>query len=164
MSTNTKYGDGALNTNTGINNTAFGGFAAYSNTDSSNNTAVGANSAFFNTTGSNNTSLGAGSLFYNTDGELNTAIGSSALEGVVEGQSIGNQNTAVGCQSLYSNSGNQNTAIGAYSALGVTGGNYNTFLGTNTTFHDLTQNYEYSTAIGYNALIDDNNQIMMGVG
>jgi hypothetical protein len=159
MINNTNYGLGSLENNSGNNNTGIGAYAGYNNLDASNNTAVGSNSAFFNTIGSNNTSMGAGSLCNNTTGSLNTAIGSSALEGVTG--PVGNQNTAVGVQSLYTNQGNQNTAIGAYSALGVTGGNYNTFLGTNSsTLND--ENYDYSTAIGYNSKIDSSNQIMMG--
>jgi hypothetical protein len=159
MSNNTNYGLGSLQKNSGSNNTAIGAYAAYNNLDSSNNTAVGSNSAFFNTTGLNNTSVGAGSMCNNTTGSLNTAVGSSALEGPTG--SVGNQNTAIGAQSLYTNQGSLNTAIGTYSALGVTGGNYNTFLGANSsTLNDV--NYNYSTAIGYNAKIDDSNQIMMG--
>ena len=160
MVNNTKYGSGALQNNTGTNNTAVGAYTAYNNLDASNNTAVGSNSSFFNTTGSNNTALGAGSLCNNTSGDLNTAIGSSALEGVV-GQSVGNENVAVGAQALYQNQGDLNTAIGSYAAEGVTG-SYNTFLGANTTFDDVTSSYQYSTAIGYGAQITDSNQIMMG--
>ncbi|NBP57983.1 hypothetical protein EBU71_15885, partial [bacterium] len=145
----------------GTNNTALGAYASYENTTSDNNTSVGSNSAFFNTVGSNNTSVGAGSLCNNTTGSLNTAVGSSALEGVV-GQSVGNQNTAVGVQALYTNEGEQNTAIGAYAALGINNGNYNTFLGTNTTFDNLSQTYQFSTAIGYGATITGSNQIAMG--
>jgi hypothetical protein len=160
MTNNTNYGIGSLQNNSGINNTGIGAYAAYNNLDASNNTVVGSNSAFFNTTGSNNTSMGAGSMCNNTTGSLNTAIGSSALEGVLE-SSVGNQNTAVGVQSLYTNQGIQNTAIGAYAALGVTDGNYNTFLGANSsTLNDV--NYDYSTAIGYNSKISASNQIMMG--
>jgi len=160
MSNNTKLGTGALQNNSGNHNTGLGTYSSY-NTNSFNNTAIGSNSSFLNTTGSNNTSVGTGSMFNNTEGSLNTAVGSSALEGV-GGQSVGNQNTAVGVQALYKNNGDQNTAIGAYAALGIAGGNYNTFLGVNSTFDDLSGNYNYSTAIGYNAIIDKSNQIMMG--
>jgi len=160
MVNNTKYGSGALQNNTGTNNTAIGAYTAYNNLDASNNTAVGSNSSFFNTTGSNNTALGAGSLCNNTTGALNTAIGSSALEGVV-GQSVGNQNVAVGAQALYVNGGSLNTAIGTYAAEEVDS-SYNTFLGAYTSFNDLNASYQYSTAIGYGALIDASNQIMMG--
>ena len=157
---NTKYGSGALQNNSGTNNTAVGAYTSYSNLDASNNTAVGSNSAFYTTTGSNNTSLGAGSLCNNTTGALNTAIGSSALEGPLPIGSVGNQNTAIGSQALYTNQGDLNTALGAYSALGLTGGSYNTFLGANTS---ATQpNFNYSTGIGYGAVVTSSNQIMMG--
>jgi hypothetical protein len=160
MVNNTKYGSDALQNNSGTNNTAIGAYASYNNLDAINNTSIGSNSAFYTTTGSNNTSLGAGSLCNNTTGALNTAIGSSALEGPLPTGSVGNQNTAIGAQALYTNQGDLNTSIGAYSALGLTGGSYNTFLGANTS---ATQpNFNYSTAIGYNATVDDSNQIMMG--
>ena len=160
MVNNTKYGSGALQNNSGTNNTAIGAYASYNNLDASNNTAIGSNTAFYNTTGSNNTSLGAGSLCNNTTGSLNTAIGSSALEGVLPVGSVGDQNTAIGAQALYTNQGYLNTAIGAYSALGLTGGSYNTFLGANTS--STQPNFNYSTAIGYNALVTASNQIMIG--
>lgn len=160
MVNNTKYGSGALQNNTGTNNTAIGAYTAYNNLDASNNTAVGSNSSFFNTTGSNNTALGAGSLCNNTTGALNTAIGSSALEGVA-GQSVGNQNVAVGAQALYVNNGDLNTAIGSYAAEEIDS-SYNTFLGAYTSFNDTSSSYQYSTAIGYGAQITDSNQIMMG--
>jgi hypothetical protein len=159
MSNNTNYGLGSLQKNSGTNNTGIGAYASYNNLDGYNNTSVGSNSSFFNTTGSNNTSMGAGSMCNNTTGSLNTAVGSSALEGLTG--PVGDQNTAIGVQSLYTNQGTQNTAIGAYAALGVIGGNYNTFLGANSsTLNDA--NYNYSTALGYNAKIDASNQIMMG--
>ena len=161
MSNNTKLGTGALQNNSGNNNTGIGAYASYDNTSSINNTAIGSNSSFFNTTGKNNTSVGAGSMCNNTTGSLNTALGSSALEGVI-GQTVGNQNTAVGVQSLYNNDGDQNTAIGAYSGLDVLHGNYNTFLGTNATFDDLLETYNYSTAIGYNSKVSGSNQMMLG--
>jgi len=159
MSNNTKLGLDSLPNDSGINNTSIGAYACYNNSNADNNTALGSNSAFRNTTGSNNTSLGTGSMCNNTTGSLNTAVGSSALEGPIG--SVGDKNTAIGVQSLYVNQGSLNTAIGAYSALGVTGGNYNTFLGANTsTVSNL--NYDYSTAIGYNAVIQSSNQIMIG--
>ena len=162
MENNTNYGSGALQNNTsGTNNTSIGAYSAFNNLDASNNTAIGSNSAYYTTSGSNNTSLGAGSLCNNTTGSLNTAIGSSALEGVLPVGSVGNQNTAVGAQSLYTNQGNQNTAIGIYAGLGVTGGNYNTFLGANSSTLN-NASYDNSTAIGYNAMINGSNEIMLG--
>jgi hypothetical protein len=160
MINETKYGSEALNNNAGNDNTGLGAYAGYNNTDGSNNTVVGSNSSFYNTLGSNNTSVGAGSLCNNTIGSLNTAIGSSALEGVLN-QSVGNENVAIGAQSLYINSGNLNTAIGTYSAVNVDG-SCNTFLGANTTFDNISNIYQYSTALGYGATVTADNQIMMG--
>jgi hypothetical protein len=160
MVNNTKYGLDALKKNKGTNNTAIGAYTSYNNLDGSNNTSLGSNSAFFNTNGSNNTSIGSGSLCNNISGSLNTAIGSSALEGQF-GEGSGDENVAVGAQSLQNNKGNLNTAIGAYSALGKNG-SYNTFLGAHTGFDDKEKIYEYSTAIGYNSIINSSNQIMLG--
>jgi hypothetical protein len=162
MSNNTKYGVSSLNNNTGSDNTAVGAYSSYNNLDGDRNTAVGSNSSFYNTTGTDNTALGAGSLCNNTTGSLNTAVGSSALEGALNDiQSVGDHNVAIGAQALYSNSGNLNTAIGTFAALGVTNGSHNTFLGANTTTDGLNT-YNYSTAIGYNAIVDASSQIMMG--
>jgi len=176
---NTKLGDGALNNTeaSSANNTAIGAFNSYNNTIGFNNTSVGSNSLFFNTIGSNNTALGAGSLCNNNIGNLNTAVGSSALEGLSEGTTTGNKNVAIGAQALYSNSSDSNTAIGVYAlennttgtqnvALGYQSGNqhsnynYNTLLGAGT--DTLEDNIQYATAIGYQAIADASNTIMMG--
>jgi hypothetical protein len=161
MDNNTKYGLDALkNNSSGINNTAIGAYTSYFNLDASNNTSLGSNAAFYNISGSNNTSLGAGSLCNNTTGSLNTSIGSSALEGPLPAASNGNGNVAIGAQSLYVNQGDLNTAVGTYSAIGLTGGSYNTFLGANASATD--QHLNYSTAIGFNSQVSQSNQIMLG--
>ena len=177
---NTKYGVGTLNSNSGSNNTAIGAYNLLNNLDASNNTSVGSNAMYFNTSGPNNTAIGSGSLCNNNTGALNTAVGSSALEGLTQGSTIGDENVGLGVQSLYnSDGGSQNTATGSYSlynmlqgnkntALGYkTGyndllGSYNTYLGALTDTSDNTITYDYSTALGYGAIIDVSNQIMMG--
>lgn len=159
MSNNTKYGSDALKNNNGNNNTAIGSYAMYNNLNAYNNTAIGSNTSFYTTTGNNNTSIGSGSLCNNTIGSLNTAVGSSALEGI-EQESVGDQNTAIGVQSLYENTGTQNTAIGAYSGLNTITGSYNTLVGANSQLS--APSYDYSTAIGYNAQITSSNQIVLG--
>jgi len=159
------------------NNTAIGSNSSYYNTDGANNTALGAGSLCNNTIGSLNTAIGSSALeglvqqstgnqnvavgaqaLYSNAGSNNTSVGTYSLLNNVDGSN----NTAIGFQSLYSNTGANNSAIGAYAALGVTGGSYNTFLGTDTSFDNLGNSYSYSTAIGYNALIDASNEIMMG--
>jgi hypothetical protein len=159
MSNTTNYGTGSLQNNTGDNNSAFGGYAANNNTSGICVTAVGANSLYYNTSGNHNTSVGAGSMCNNTTGTLNTAVGSSALEGEIV-QSVGNQNVAIGAQSLYDNSGSFNTALGTYSGISLNDGSYNTFLGYNTDVSDPS--VSYSAAIGYNAEITSSHQIVLG--
>ena len=160
-SNNTSLGVGTDDTH-GKNTTSIGAYSGYSYTgDAFNNTSVGTNTLYYSTSCNNNTAIGAGSMCNNTTGNLNTSVGSSALEGQLN-QSVGNANVAIGAQALYVNTGNLNTAIGTYAALDVTQGSYNTFLGANTTFDISTNQYQYSTAIGYNAVIDASNQVMIG--
>jgi hypothetical protein len=123
---NTAVGAGALLLNdSGINNTALGTFALFSQTtpgaegDSSFNNAVGANSLLFNTIGSANNALGESALFNNIIGSANTALGDVALgNNDSSGLGSGSANTAVGAGALFSNvDGNSNNAIG-FDALG----------------------------------------------
>jgi len=159
---NTNYGEGALQSNTsGNNNNAFGAYSLYLNSTGNNNVAEGANTLFYNITGNNNTALGSGAICNNTVGSNNTAIGSSALEGIV-GQSVGDGNVAVGSQSLYNNEGSYNTSVGIFSGLNHNNGTYNTFLGANSDVDISSNNYQYSTAVGYGAKITGSNQIMLG--
>lgn len=69
-------------------------------------------------------------------------------------------NTAVGYQALINNTtGSNNTVIGYNAGYTPTTGSNNTFLGTNT---DASNNLFYSTAIGYGAVVDTSNQIVLG--
>ena len=153
MSNNTKLGTGALQKNSGNNNTGIGAYASYDNTSSFNNTAVGSNSSFFNTTGANNTSIGAGSMCNNTTGSLNTAVGSSALEGTTPATSVGINNVAVGVQALYKNSADNNTGVGSYSLISNTSGTSNTGIGYQSLYKNTTANN--NTALGFQALYDN---------
>jgi parallel beta-helix repeat protein len=160
MSNNTNYGTGTLNNNTANNNSAFGSYSLYNNTTANNNVGVGSDTLFYNTTGNNNTAIGSGSMCNNVSGSLNVAIGSSALEGVT-GSNGGSNNVAIGPQALYENTGNFNTAVGSYSAIN-NDGSFNTFLGANTAFDISSNNYAYSTALGYGAKITGSNQMVLG--
>jgi hypothetical protein len=125
---NTGVGAGALLSNTtGVNNTACGTFALFSQTtpvaagDSSFNNAVGANSLLFNATGSSNNALGESALFNNQIGSGNTAIGDVALANNV-GDELGNGslNTAVGDAALFiGNDASDSNAVGAFALAGV---------------------------------------------
>jgi hypothetical protein len=183
MSNNTAYGEGALAkiTSPGSDNSAFGAYALYTNTDGSYNTAVGTNALYYNTDGDHNTSFGAGALVNNISSNLNTAVGSSCLEGPPN-VGPGNENVGVGAQALFRNTGSGNTSVGSYSlssdissntvigdenvAIGYYSGssqstyNYNTLLGAYTDISNAT--IQYATAIGYNAIANASNSIMLG--
>jgi hypothetical protein len=128
MSGSTNYGTGSLNTNTGANNSAFGFYAGYSNTDASCNTAVGADALVYTTSGPHNTAIGAGSMCSNITGQSNTAVGSGSLAGNPTNGS-GNENVAIGAKALYSNYGNYNIGVGCYALQNNTDGSCNIAVG-----------------------------------
>jgi hypothetical protein len=146
---------------TGVNNTALGAGSLCNNDSGSLNTAVGSSAlegVVGNTTGDQNVAVGAQALYSNS-GSLNTAVGTYALENNTTGES----NNAFGFKALQSNeTGDFNTAVGHKAGSDIVGGTHNTFLGANTSFDNTSATYEYSTAIGYNALIDASSQIMIG--
>ena len=108
---NTAEGDNALfslDTSQGVNNTAIGFQALFSNTTGNGNTANGLQALPNNTTGYYNTADGDAALYSNTTGSFNTANGFAAL---------------------YSNTGNYNTALGLYAGYSLTTGNGNVCIG-----------------------------------
>jgi hypothetical protein len=123
----TALGANALNSNSGVNNTAMGSGALADNAGGGSNTAVGAFALQANSSGSNNTAMGESALAANTSGINSTAVGSLALTG-----STGNHNTAMGHSALLANNiGESNTAIGAFALDANTFGNSNTAIGSN---------------------------------
>ncbi len=162
MSNSTNYGKDSLKNNTGDDNSAFGAYSAYNNTNSTCNTAVGSNSLFFNTTGNFNTTVGAGSMCNNVLGSSNTAIGSSALEGETSQTTVGDGNVAVGVQSLYNNSGDSNTAIGSFSLINNTSGSQNVAIGASSGPSSLYTDLTNTISIGYGAEANTSNTIQMG--
>jgi hypothetical protein len=177
---NTAGGLGALESNDGSSNTAFGTHALQDNTTGVNNTAVGAdalqhNQPFLGVGGSGNTAVGFEALMFNRNGQANTAIGAGALtdnrtgtdntaSGVnaLSKNSDGQSNTATGRSALNDNfDGNNNTATGR-SALNLNiDGNNNTAIGVNALFSNaardpclgvVDQCGDNNTAIGFNAL------------
>jgi hypothetical protein len=175
---NTAVGSNALFANTsGINNTAVGmnssnfnvtghynasfGASALKYNKADFNTAIGAQALTFNKEGNNNTALGWRALSGGTDSSSNTAVGAYALYGGGLNNSIqGSQNnTAVGTNALKNNiTGSDNTALGNDCNNGTTGGNWTTAIGAQTN----TNNYSYSTVIGYNSTATANHQVMLG--
>jgi len=116
---------------------------------------------FHQTGDTTNTFFGNSVANLTLTGSNNTAFGSSALITVGTGYS----NTAIGANSLLSTTGNNNTAIGRDSGHSITTGSENIFVGREAGKHasqkvDATN----STAIGYQAYTDANNQMVFGNG
>ena len=145
---NTALGFEALFSNTGgDNNTATGYFALHSSTTGSANTATGVWALTADTTGSANTATGVWALYSNTTGNNNTGNGLQALYS----NTIGTSNTATGSAALFENTtGSNNTATGSLALVDSTTGNNNTGTGTLA----LANNFFGSdnTATGYEAL------------
>jgi hypothetical protein len=130
-----------------------------SGTNNSLNTVFGSNSLQSNTTGSANTSFGNVALGNNTAGNYNNAFGYQALQD----NTTGNGNSAFGEGALLASQGSGNSAFGQQAGVDLSGNsNYNTFLGVSTNIDISTNIYNYSTALGFNAIIDASNQIVLG--
>jgi hypothetical protein len=136
-------------TMTGIDNTASGYRALYSNTTGSYNAASGAYALYSNTTSEGNTASGYQALYSNTTGNFNTAIGGGALQ-----NNTGYSNTAIGYYAMVSNTtGADNIAIGISALLSNTTGGGNTAMGLSALIANTTGGA--NTATGDYAL--DNN-------
>jgi hypothetical protein len=134
----------------GMDNTAFGDSALYSNYGFYN-TASGYYALYENVSGLYNTASGFSALYYN-NGSYNTASGAEALEGFRAGptETSGSYNTGIGLQALYGNtSGNDNTASGAEALLMNGSGSQNTAVGANALENNGTGGN--NIAIGFNA-------------
>jgi hypothetical protein len=104
-----------------------------------------------------------------TDSQTFTGSKTFNYDLTVNGLTIGlggssiSTNTAIGINALDSNTtGSQNTAVGyqaGYAGTANTTGSYNTYIGYKT---QASGNHSNSTAIGYNATITGNNQIVIG--
>ena len=109
----------------------------------SNNVGLGINVfKTTNNTGIVNVGIGGNILMNNTVGLFNTAIGTNVYASNVNGS----YNTGVGANSGNANLGSNNTMLGA---------------NTGQAFGD-TNIYNNSTAIGYGATVNSNNQIVLG--
>jgi len=137
-------------------NTASGAYTFYNNTTGHSNTANGYMALRENRAGYYNTASGGMALYSNTNGNYNTAAGYRALY-----YNTGSNNTASGYYTLYSNTtGNGNTAYGLNALYSNTTGNFNTAIGYMT---DVAVDPIYNaTAIGYNALVDASNKVVIG--
>ena len=117
------------------------------------------NTSSINTTGINNLGIGGNIFVNNITGTNNIGIGGNIFGSHI----VGNYNTAIGGNVFPSNvTGNYNTGIGINSGNSILG-SYNTMVGANTGQSDKDINtYNYSTALGYGAIVNSNNQLMLG--
>jgi hypothetical protein len=148
---NTAVGAGALFSNTlGANNTAAGAFALLSNDMGFDNTAMGDRALLSNTSGDGNTALGTDALRFNTIGSGNTAVGDGALDFNTEAFN----NTAIGSTALAGNTvGDENTALGSSALLFNTEGSFNTAIGFEALYSNTTGSS--NTAAGLDALTEN---------
>jgi Collagen triple helix repeat (20 copies) len=123
---NTAEGEDALaSLTTGLNNTAIGFEALFSNRTANFNTAIGCSTLVLNTTGIGNTANGFGALSFNQTADFNTATGYTTLRL----NRTGRENTAAGAFALSNNTtGSSNTALGYDAGSNIRGSN-NTALG-----------------------------------
>lgn len=142
---NTVFGAGALNSSNanGTRNTAIGYLALtqYAGTTFDNNTGVGYFNMIGLTTGYGNTSIGAETMF-----NVGTA----------------SNNTGIGNQSLINAAGDNNVGVGARSGDGLTTGTNNTFIGTQARTTSAGATITNATALGYGAVVNENNTIQLG--
>ncbi len=114
---------------------------------------------FMDPSGFQNSAFGYGTLQYNRSGYKNTAVGYTALQRNTNGF----HNTAIGTEAnINITTQNSNTAIGFGAGNGGQinyVGDNNTFLGSNTFMYGAFTN---STAVGWNAGITGNNQVVLG--
>jgi len=157
---------------TGIENTGIGAYTMYYNTTGKSNTTLGIGSLYSNTTGTGNVAVGTRALGY-SNGNYNIAVGDSAMF-----SNNAHGNLAVGTFTMRNNNtGEYNTATGNFALLNNTNGHRNVALGdsalsTNTTGSTNTgigylantssANLNNATAIGANALVAQNNSLVLG--
>ena len=131
-SSNTGFGNGALDSNLVTDNTGIGYFALATNTVGLQNTATGSNALFSNGSGGDNTATGYKALGDCNAGSHNTAVGSMALRFVTNNGT----NTAVGYSALLNTTGAGNIALGAFAGGNVAVGSSNIEIGNNGANND----------------------------
>lgn len=166
-------GDGALQVNTGADNTAIGHSALLINSSGASNTAIGSSAGAKITTGTNNVAVGAATISTGANVSQDTAIGSGALNitsginntavgyNALTADQSGFANTAVGDRALsLTVLGSRNTALGDTAGITNASGVGNTLLGyaANVSSNNLST----STAVGAGATVDCSNCLVLG--
>jgi len=136
-------------------------YAAYSTTLAANNSNITLEPGTISIIASNNIKIGNMNLNNNLVNINSNLDVSGNINNLYINQDTSN-NIIIGYESLQQNKGIYNTSIGYNSGQNTVIGNYNTYLGYQTGIDNLLNTYDYSTAIGYSAIITASNQIMMG--
>jgi hypothetical protein len=160
---NTGFGYQALqNATTTSNNTAVGYLALTALTSGIRNNAHGSNALTNLTTGARDQAFGYEAQQFATSSTDNVAIGDQALRGS-SSNSSGNDDIAIGTQTLFNNtSGSDNIAMG-FGALGSnTTGIQNVALGNSALGTNSTANNNF--ALGYFALSNSTGANDVGIG
>lgn len=123
------------------------------------NVAIGHSSMAYIAGGTYNVAVGHDALGTNQNGDFNTVVGQSAGR-----QVQGNYNTHIGYEtsSNLNTSGDYNTTLGALSGFRINGNQGLTLIGYGTDEGYLTGTYNYSTALGFGAVISESNKIFLG--
>jgi uncharacterized coiled-coil protein SlyX len=149
----TFQGDGAMSSNSGNGNSAFGWRSLFTNSTGAFNTAMGP-SLILNTTGGSNVAVGAAALLLNGDGNNNTAVGTDALVFSGFGVSGADHNGAFGAFALFNNTDAfQNNAVGDSALFS------NISAVNNTAMGDVAAAFVDSDGLGLG-----NNNVAIGAG
>jgi len=140
-------GSGALSSETGNNNTAFGENALDASVSGIQNTAVGSSALTSCTSGEYNVAVGMQAGYSITDSNRNTYIG--AYSGYSTVNTAGGYNTAVGYGTLYNSTAGYNVAVGYNAGTALTTGDSNTLMGTGVATALTTGSS--NVAVGYGA-------------
>jgi hypothetical protein len=152
--------DALLSLTSGVWNVAVGFEALKSDTTGNQNTATGYRALFSNVTGDKSTAYGSQALFSNTTGNDNVATGF----GTLYTNSSGNRNTGVGYRTLTFNNADDNTGIGWNALYNNTAGVENTAIGSGALLHGSGTENSENTAIGYQALSNNEHAFNTAVG
>jgi trimeric autotransporter adhesin len=159
-----------INNILGISNTFIGNQAGYSSVGTNSvsppqghwNTFTGHRAGYSNTTGIANCFYGKEAGFSTIDGKGNSFFGNHAGHGSLN--TI--RNTFIGTESGYYVQGDSNAIVGSLAGYYFNEGNRNTFIGFNAQNFGNTSSYSNNisnaTAIGANAIVPDNNQMILG--
>ena len=158
VSANTFTGTEAGTFTTGVNNTANGFQALYSNTTGNANVALGYRSLALNTIGEYNIGIGPNALTSNTDGYDNIAIG----RGASHFNTSGAMTIAIGSQALHKNLTQSNMAVGHYAMYSNTYGEFNSTFGAGALFFN-TEGW-FNSAFGYGAMSNNTSSANTGIG